>query len=73
MVKGQNDKKEKYVKTGIPGFDDLFENGIPKGSSTLIAGGAGSGKTNFCLQILAHHASQEKNVTIWVLKNPQKG
>jgi circadian clock protein KaiC len=50
----------KYIRTGIPGFDDLFEHGIPKGSSVIIAGGAGSGKTNLCLQILAHHASRGK-------------
>jgi circadian clock protein KaiC len=48
---------KKYVKTGIPGFDELFESGIPRGSAILIAGGAGSGKTIFCLQTLAHHAS----------------
>ena len=47
----------KYVKTGIPGFDELFERGIPRGSAILVAGGTGSGKTIFCLQTLAHHAS----------------
>ena len=47
-----------HVKTGIPGFDDLFEEGIPKGNSILIAGGAGSGKTIFCLQTFAYHASR---------------
>lgn len=56
------DKKKKiseeYIKTGIPGFDELFENGIPKGTSCLIAGGPGSGKTIFCLQILNHAASE---------------
>lgn len=52
---------EKFVKTGVQGFDDLFTHGIPKGSSILVAGGAGSGKTNLCLQILAHHASKGKN------------
>ena len=52
------DEKSKYIKTGVPGFDDLFQHGIPKGSSVLIAGGTGSGKTNLCLQILAYHASQ---------------
>ncbi len=50
----------KFIKTGVPGFDDLFEHGIPKGSSVIIAGGTGSGKTNLCLQILAHHASHGK-------------
>jgi KaiC/GvpD/RAD55 family RecA-like ATPase len=55
-----NEKKEikNYIKTGIPGFDDLFTHGIPKGSTILIAGGTGSGKTNFCLQLLAHHAAK---------------
>ncbi len=52
-VKG---KKREYIKTGIPGFDGLFDTGIPKGSSVLIAGGAGSGKTIFCLQMLANAA-----------------
>lgn len=50
----------KYIQTGIPGFDNLFEHGIPKGSTILIAGGTGSGKTNFCLQLLAHQASKGK-------------
>jgi circadian clock protein KaiC len=53
--KGAEDTKE-YIKTGISGFDGLFEKGIPKGNSVLIAGGAGSGKTIMCLQILAEAA-----------------
>jgi KaiC/GvpD/RAD55 family RecA-like ATPase len=53
-------KEKKYLKTGIPGFDSLFEHGIPIGSSVLVAGGTGSGKTNFCLQILANNAAQGK-------------
>ena len=53
-------EEKEYIKTGVSGFDDLFEHGIPKGSSVLVAGGTGSGKTNLCLQILAHHASQGK-------------
>jgi hypothetical protein len=27
----EKSKAEKYIKTGIKGFDDLFEKGIPKG------------------------------------------
>lgn len=45
-------KEREYVKTGIEGFDSLFEKGIPKGSDVLISGGAGSGKTLLCLQML---------------------
>ncbi len=62
---GLKDKKKrrmekKYVVTGVPGFDELFEKSIPKSSTLLVAGGAGSGKTIFCLQTLAYHASQGK-------------
>jgi len=49
-------RKRWFVKTGIEGFDKLFEHGIPKGSAILIAGGAGSGKTILCLQTLANAA-----------------
>lgn len=58
---GKPKKPDKeYIVTGISGFDKLFEHGIPKGTANLVAGGAGSGKTIFCLQTLAHHASQGK-------------
>ena len=53
-------EKKEWVMTGVPGFDELFEKGIPKGSAVLVAGGAGSGKTIFCLQTLEHNASHEK-------------
>jgi len=56
IVKGK--RVRKYIKTGVPGFDDLFENGIPKGNAVLMAGGAGSGKTIFCLQTLSYHANK---------------
>jgi len=39
-------------------LDGLVEEGIPKGSSVLIAGGAGSGKTIMCLQILYNAAKK---------------
>lgn len=51
-----------WVKTGILGLDNLFEKGIPKGTSTLIAGGAGSGKTIMCLQILNNAARNNEKV-----------
>jgi KaiC/GvpD/RAD55 family RecA-like ATPase len=47
---------QKYVKTGISGFDALLEQGIPKGAAVLVAGGAGSGKTILTLQALNYHA-----------------
>jgi len=59
MIKKESYKKE-HIKTGIPGFDDLFTHGIPKGSPIVLAGGTGTGKTLFCLQLLANQAAQGK-------------
>jgi KaiC/GvpD/RAD55 family RecA-like ATPase len=49
-----------FIDTGVPGFDDLFFDGVPKGSTILLAGGAGSGKTILSLQMLNHHAKAGK-------------
>jgi circadian clock protein KaiC len=52
--------KSMFVKTGIDGLDALFRDGIPKNSSVLVAGGAGSGKTLLTLQILYNAAKSGK-------------
>lgn len=58
-------KKQEYIKTGIPGMDSLMGKGIPQGTSVLVAGGAGSGKTVMCLQILYNAAKRgEKGLYI---------
>jgi len=49
-----------HIRTGVPGFDDLLDNGIPQGYSVLVAGGAGSGKTILCLQTLINKAKEGK-------------
>jgi KaiC/GvpD/RAD55 family RecA-like ATPase len=46
----------KKTPSGIVGFDKLTGGGLPRGRSTPLAGGAGSGKTIFALQFLAHGA-----------------
>ena len=51
---------KEYVLTGIPGFDKLFEKGIPKGNAMIVAGGTGTGKTIMCLQICNNLASEGK-------------
>lgn len=52
--------KIEYIKTNVPGFDDLIENGIPKGSNILVSGSAGSGKTTFTSQVLMNNATMGK-------------
>jgi KaiC/GvpD/RAD55 family RecA-like ATPase len=54
-------KPDEFITTGVPGFDELFEQGIPKGNSILVAGGAGSGKTLLTLQTLYNHARDGDN------------
>jgi len=70
----EQDKKlgKNYVKTYIPGFDDLYEKGIPKGSAILVAGGAGSGKTILNLQIIYNHASQGDNCLYMSFEESEK-
>ena len=42
--------------TGIAGFDEMTGGGVPRGRTTLVVGGPGSGKTIFALQFLVHGA-----------------
>ncbi len=46
------------VEVGIPGFDSLALGGLPRGRTTLLAGGTGTGKTVFGLQFLASGARE---------------
>jgi circadian clock protein KaiC len=44
--------------TGITGFDEMTDGGLPRGRTTLLGGGPGSGKTIFALQFLVHGAQE---------------
>src|SRR5689334_9912138 len=44
--------------TGIPGMDEITGGGLPKGRPTLVAGGAGCGKTLFAMEFLINGAIQ---------------
>ena len=46
--------------TGIKGFDEVTEGGLPKNRTTLISGGAGSGKTLFGIDFLINGAVNYK-------------
>ena len=43
--------------TGIDGFDEITEGGLPTGRPTLVCGPAGSGKSLFALQFLVNGAT----------------
>jgi circadian clock protein KaiC len=57
-------KKETLLKkvelpkalTGINGLDEITFGGLPRNRPTLVAGGAGSGKTMFAMEFIVHGA-----------------
>ncbi|MDP9140583.1 MAG: circadian clock protein KaiC [Pseudomonadota bacterium] len=52
--------------SGIAGFDKVTGGGLPRGRTTLLSGGPGSGKTIFALQFLVHGAQKYKEPGIFV-------
>ncbi|WP_088885437.1 ATPase domain-containing protein [Thermococcus gorgonarius] len=40
------------VKSGIPGLDDLIQGGFPEGTTILVTGPTGTGKTTFGIQFV---------------------
>jgi len=60
-INSKQKKEKQWIKSGIPGFDELLEKGIPKSSNIIISGGPGSGKTIFCLQTLYTKALEGKD------------
>lgn len=62
------------TETHIPGFDWIAKGGLPVGTTTLLGGGPGSGKTVFTLQYLAagiQHAN-ESGVFITFEESPKR-
>lgn len=41
------------MPTGIPGFDEIMDGGLPRGGVTVVLGGPGAGKTIFGMQVLS--------------------
>jgi len=62
--KNSSSEKEKNIipriKTGVEGFDELVEGGIPQNSFILLSGGTGTGKSIFGMNFLAHGAQNQE-------------
>ncbi len=59
-------KRSNKAPTGIIGFDEITRGGLPRGRTTLLVGGPGSGKTLFSLQFLIHGTRDCKEPGIFV-------
>jgi circadian clock protein KaiC len=54
------------IPTGIAGFDELSRGGLPRGRTTLLKGGPGSGKTVFALQSLVNAVRKRQERGLFV-------
>ncbi len=58
------------IATGISGFDEISEGGLPRGRTTLVAGTAGSGKTIFSSQFLVEGIKRGQNSVFVAFEEP---
>jgi circadian clock protein KaiC len=58
--------KSTKALTGIAGLDEITGGGLPRGRTTLLVGGSGSGKTILALQFLVNGAEQYGEPGIFV-------
>lgn len=54
-----------FIKSGIPGLDNILKGGIRTGNTVLITGAPGTGKTILALQF-AEQGSKEKNPVLYI-------
>jgi len=61
-------KRNKLIKcpTGIKGFDEITEGGLPQNRTTLISGNAGSGKTLFGIDYLIKGATDYNEPGVFI-------
>ncbi len=62
------------IPTRIPGFDDLALGGLPEGSTTLVSGPPGSGKTVFVTEFLTKGIEDrnENGVLVTLEESPER-
>lgn len=61
------------VSTGVVELDNMLEGGLPRGSATMVAGGAGTGKTLLGLHLITAGVAQgEPGVIVTFQENPQQ-
>jgi KaiC/GvpD/RAD55 family RecA-like ATPase len=54
------------VKTGVPGLDELIGGGLPSGSSVLVSGKIGTGKSIFAMQYMANGIANQGDFGVLV-------
>lgn len=62
----------KRIPTGIDGFDQMIQGGIPRGKSILIQASAGSEKNFFVSHFIKHNLEHNTNFIVTLAKIPPK-
>jgi len=58
--------KREFIKSGIPGLDEIIGGGFLKNSIYTLSGPTGSGKSTFGMQFLAEGAIKEKQPGLYI-------
>jgi circadian clock protein KaiC len=66
LLESARSKISAKASTGIIGFDEICGGGLPRGRTTLLVGGPGSGKTVLSLQFLVHGARELNEAGVFV-------
>jgi len=62
--------ESELCKTGIEELDIQMGGGIPTGSTVLMVGSSGTGKTTLCMQFLINGAKQEERGVFFTITEP---
>ncbi len=55
-----------YIKTGVPGLDEMLNGGFPKGRAVLVSGACGTGKTILSMQFIYNGAMEYGEPGVYV-------
>jgi circadian clock protein KaiC len=66
------DSKAPRMSTGVSGLDKMLEGGLPKGSSSVVLGPAGAGKTALGLQYLSACSPEEPGLLLGFYETPER-
>ena len=65
LVRSRLAKAPTKAPTGITGLDAITGGGLPRGRTTLLVGGPGSGKTILSPQFLVHRCMNPGTSLCW--------